>query len=295
MSLEAERPGRGVEGSLEEREGLKEQHSLIYWRPAGAGNLKLRTQNSKLERRLRLEYNVRMPADGGDRFDELEQTLGYRFRDRELLRRALRHGSSVAAQENGSYQRLEFLGDAVLGHAAALLLFELFPRDDQGMLTRKRVHLVRSERLAERAALLGLDGWVEVGPSEERSRGRERSALLEDLFEAVIGAIALDGGWEETFGFIREQFAEDLETLDDRTLALADPKSSLQEVAQARGLPLPQYRQEVVSGPDHRRLWAFTLVWDGEEVARGEGLSKREAQQQAARRALVRLGLVPED
>jgi len=236
-----------------------------------------------------------MPADGGDRFDDLEQTLGYRFRDRELLHRALRHGSSVAAQENGSYQRLEFLGDAVLGHAAALLLFELFPGDDQGVLTRKRVHLVRSERLAERAALLALDGWVEVGPSEERSRGRERSALLEDLFEAVIGAIALDGGWEEAFGFIRDQFAEDLETLDDRTLALADPKSSLQEVAQARGLPLPQYRQETASGPDHRRQWAFTVVWDGEEVARGEGLSKREAQQQAARRALVRLGLVPEE
>jgi ribonuclease-3 len=97
----------------------------------------------------------------GHRFDalaELEDTLGYRFQDRELLNRALRHGSAITAQEDGSYQRLEFLGDAVLGHAAALLLFELFPADDQGDLTRKRVHLVRSERLSERAALLGLDG-----------------------------------------------------------------------------------------------------------------------------------------
>jgi ribonuclease-3 len=232
----------------------------------------------------------------GHRFDalaELEDTLGYRFQDRELLNRALRHGSAITAQEDGSYQRLEFLGDAVLGHAAALLLFELFPADDQGDLTRKRVHLVRSERLSERAALLGLDGWVEVGPSEERSGGRERSALLEDLFEALIGAIAVDGGWEPAFEFIRAQFMEDLETLDDRTLALADPKSSLQEEAQARGLPLPLYREAGTSGPDHHPRWAFVVIWDGKEVARGEGVSKREAQQQAARRALVRLGFVP--
>ena len=230
-----------------------------------------------------------------DRFDDLELALGYSFRDRELLRRALRHGSSSAAQEDGSYQRLEFLGDAVLGHAAALLVFQIFPNDDQGLLTRKRVHLVRSERLAERAALLGLDGWVEVGPSEERSRGRERSALLEDLFEAVIGAIALDGGWDEAFAFINRQLEEELANLDERTLALADPKSSLQEAAQARGLPLPKYRQEPGSGPDHHRLWVYTLVWDGQDVARGEGPSKREAQQQAARRALVRLGFVPDE
>ncbi len=236
-----------------------------------------------------------MTTDGSDRFENLEKALGYSFRDRELLRRALRHGSSTAAREDGSYQRLEFLGDAVLGHAAAMLLFELFPNDDQGLLTRKRVHLVRSERLAERAALLGLDGWVEVGPSEERSRGRERSALLEDLFEAVIGAIALDGGWEDAFAFVSRQLEEDLAGLDARTLALADPKSSLQEAAQARGLPLPQYRQEAGSGPAHHRLWVFTLVWNGEEVARGEGSSKREAQQQAARRALARLGFVPEE
>ena len=236
-----------------------------------------------------------MATDPTDRLEELEQTLGYHFRDRELLRRALRHGSAVAALENGSYQRLEFLGDAVLGHAAALLLFELFPEDDQGDLTRKRVYLVRSVRLAERAALLGLDGWVEVGPSEELAGGRERTAMLEDLFEAVIGAIVFDGGWEPAFEFIRTQFADDLEILDDRTLALADPKSTLQEAAQARGLPLPAYREDGASGPDHRRLWAFNLIWDGEEVARGEGATKRDAQQQAARRALVRLGFVPED
>ena len=143
--------------------------------------------------------------------------------------------------------------------------------------------------------MLGLDGWVILGPSEEIAKGRERSALLEDLFEAVVGAIALDGGWGAALDFIHDQFADDLEMLDERTLALADPKSSLQEVAQARGLPLPEYRKVGVSGPDHRRLWVYDVYWDGEEVARGEGVSKREAQHQAARRALIRLGLVPEE
>jgi ribonuclease-3 len=236
-----------------------------------------------------------MATTNDDRFDELEDLLGHRFENRNLLRRALRHGSALTAQERGSYQRLEFLGDAVIGHAVAQILFEEFPDDDQGQLTRKRVHLVRSERLAERAALLGLDGWVVLGPSEELAKGRERSALLEDLFEAVAGAIFLDGGWGAALGFIHDQFADDLDSLDERTLALADPKSSLQEIAQARGLPLPEYRKVGVSGPDHRRLWVYDVIWDGEEVARGEGVSKREAQHQAARRALIRLGLVPEE
>lgn len=236
-----------------------------------------------------------MAMDVDDRFEGLEELLGHRFEDRSLLRRALRHGSAMTAQEKGSYQRLEFLGDAVIGHAVAQILFEAFPNDDQGLLTRKRVHLVRSERLAERAALLGLDGWVVLGPSEELAGGRERSALLEDLFEAVVGAIALDGGWNAALEFVHEQLADEMENLDERTLALADPKSSLQEAAQARAMPLPEYRRVGVSGPDHRRLWVYEVVWDGEVVARGEGVSKRDAQHQAARRALVRLGLVPDE
>ena len=236
-----------------------------------------------------------MTVNRRDALEELEDALGYCFQDREILERALRHGSAFAAQEEGSYQRLEFLGDAVLGFAAAKLLFDAFPEDDEGALTRKRAHLVRSAKLAERAALLGLNGWAEVGTSEELSHGRERSALLEDLFEAVVGSIAIDGGWDAAFDFVGGQFDDEIQFLDERTLALADPKSSLQMIAQGRGLPLPQYREVGMHGDDHRPRWAFVLVWDGEEVARGEGISKREAQQQAARRALVRLGFVPEE
>lgn len=230
-----------------------------------------------------------------DSLEELEGLLGYEFTDREILARALRHGSSVASDFAGSYQRLEFLGDAVLGHAVALMLFERFPRDDQGDLTRKRTHLVRSERLAERASLLGLDGWVEVGSSLERGGGRGSTNLLEDVFEAVIGAIAIDGGWSEARAFVERQLGEEADALDERTLALANPKSALQEAAQAEGLRLPGYRLILEGGKDHERQWVYAVDWDGIEVARGEGRSKRGAQQRAARRALVRLGLVPEE
>jgi ribonuclease-3 len=233
--------------------------------------------------------------DRPDPLTEFEEKLGYRFADREVLTRALRHGSSIASDVAGSYQRLEFLGDAVLSHAVALMLFERFPRDDQGDLTRKRTHLVRSERLAEQAALLGLDGWVEVGASLERGGGRGSTNLLEDVFEAVVGAIAIDGGWGEARAFVERQLGEEADALDDRTLALANPKSALQEAAQAEGLPLPEYRLLRKGGTDHQRRWVFAVDWNDEEIARGEGRSKRDAQQRAARRALVRLGLVPED
>lgn len=230
-----------------------------------------------------------------NRYAELEVAVGHRFRDPELLGRALRHGSATSSDHAGTYQRLEFLGDAVLGHAVALILFERFPRDDQGDLTRKRVHLVRSERLAEQAALLGLDGWVEVGFSLERGGGREATSLLEDVFEAVVGAIAVDGGWDDARAFVERRFGEEIDALDARTLALADPKSALQEAAQAQALDLPEYRLVRRGGTDHQRQWVFAVNWNGEEVARGEGRSKRGAQQRAARRALVRLGLVPEE
>ncbi len=223
--------------------------------------------------------------------DTLEDDLGYCFADRGLLEEALRHGS---ARDDGrpSYQRLEFLGDAVLGYAVALLLFEAHPAADEGRLTRMKSLLTRSSTLAAKAAELGLEAMATVGRSEELAGGRRRAALLEDLFEAVVGAMALDGGWEAALGFVQRCFADDLDELDETVLKLADAKSALQEAAQARGLPLPDYLQVGAGGPSHRTVWAFEVAWDGEVVARGEGPTKRDAQQQAARRALKRLGLV---
>jgi ribonuclease-3 len=227
-----------------------------------------------------------------DPLDELEELLGHRFDDRELLARAVRHGSAAAAVTEGSYQRLEFLGDAVLNHAVAEMLFRQFPEADQGDLTKMRSHLSQSVALSKKAALIGLDRFIELGPSEEAARGWERNALLEDVFEAVVGALALDGGWQVARRFIDETFAEEVEELDERTLALANPKTTLQEAAQRRGFDLPEYREVGTTGPAHARRWVFEVLWDGEVIARGEGRSKRGAQQRAARRALVRLGLV---
>ncbi len=227
--------------------------------------------------------------------DELENLLGHEFSNRELLRRAVRHGSAAAAHTRGSYQRLEFLGDAILNHAIADMLFRQFPEADQGDLTKMRAHLAQSVALSKKAALLGLDQFIELGPSEASSRGWERNALLEDVFEAVIAALALDGGWEVAREFIDEQFGDEVEELDERTLALANPKTTLQESAQGQGLPLPEYVEVGTTGPDHGRRWVFDLMWNGEVIARGEARTKRGAQQRAARRALIRLGLVPED
>ena len=178
-----------------------------------------------------------MTADPHDTLDELEELLGHRFADRELLRQAVRHSSAVAASTEGSYQRLEFLGDAVLGHAMADLLYRRFPGRDQGELTKMRAHLAQADSLAVKAAELGLDRFVELGPSEEAARGWRRQALLEDVFEAILGALALDGGWGAAVEFVSEQFGDDLDGLDERTLALANPKTTLQEAAQSARPP----------------------------------------------------------
>ncbi len=227
-----------------------------------------------------------MQGDAGEAVGSLEERLGYRFRDRSLLEQALRHASTGGT----SYQRLEFLGDAVLGHAVAGMLFHRFPEVDEGRLTRLRAYLVRSQSLARQAAQLGLGEAAEVGRSEEERR--DRPALLEDLFEAVVGAIEIDGGWDAARAFVERRLGPEVAALRLEDLVLADPKSALQEAAQARGLPLPEYRELAASGPDHRPLWRFQVLWDGEPVAEGEGTSKKQAQQEAARRALERLGLL---
>jgi len=229
------------------------------------------------------------------RLAPLEELLGYHFERIELLERALRHGSAAVSLEKGSYERLEFLGDAVLGHAMAEMLFESFPEAEEGLLTRMRSHLVQSSSLAAKGAWLGLEGWVRLGPGEELGHGRERASLLEDLFEAVIGAIEMDGGWEASRAFIRRQFEEDISGLDERSLMLGDPKTALIQQAQRKGLPMPVFEDAAVSGDPHNPLWACSLRWKGETISRGEGRNKKEAQQQAARRALFRLGLIPEE
>lgn len=227
--------------------------------------------------------------DGRSRaLDTLERRIGYSFDDRRLLDAALTHGSAGGSE----LERLEFLGDSVLGYVVAGELFERYETSDQGELTRFKSLLVRSETLAEKARQLDLGMFVELGRSEELGGGRRRAALLEDVLEAVIGAVELDGGIDAARRVVVRLFAEELEALDPEELLLADPKTTLQEAAQARGIRLPEYHEVRASGPVHRPRWVFEVLWDGEVVGRGEGRGKKEAQQNAAAAALRRLGFV---
>lgn len=216
----------------------------------------------------------------------LEAALGHRFRRRELLEEALRHSSAAHERGARSSERLEFVGDAALSHAVALLLFERWPDSPEGELTRARAVLVRSATLAGIAERLGVGDALELGAGV---RERAGAPVLADALEAVLGALLLDGGWRTFRAAVARLVREPLRALDPSRLAWEEPKSTLQERAQAAGLPLPVYREVEVRGPAHRRAYVFEVLFDGRVLAAGEGPSKRAAQQDAARRALEKL------
>lgn len=214
----------------------------------------------------------------------LEHALGYHFTRHELLAEALRHRSAAYEQGVASSERLEFLGDAALSHAVAALLFERWPRASEGELTRARAALVRERTLARLADQLGIPDALDLsGGLERRHPG---AALLADALEAVLGALLLDGGWRAFRAAARRLFLPMLEELEPEALPLEEPKSTLQEMAQRQGLPLPAYREAEVLGPAHSRIFVFEVEFAGRVVGRGEGSSKRAAQQAAARAAL---------
>ena len=218
--------------------------------------------------------------------DRLEQALGHEFRRRELLEEALRHRSAAHEQGAPSSERLEFLGDAALSHAVAALLFERWPDSAEGELTRARAVLVRTATLAAIAGQLGIPDALELGAGVREKPG---AALLAAALEAVLGAVLLDGGWRTFRAVTTRLLREHLRRLDPSRLPLEEPKSTLQERAQAAGLALPVYREVEVRGPAHRRAYVYEVVFDGRVLATGEGPSKRAAQQEAARRGLAAL------
>ena len=224
----------------------------------------------------------------GEAVARVEAGLGYSFRRRELLEEALRHSSAANEQGVSSYERLEFLGDAALSHAVAALLFARWPDASEGQLTRARAVLVKEPTLARIATSLGMAEALEVA-----SGVRPGASLLADGLESVLGALLLEGGWRAFQTAVRRLFAAELERLEPGTLGLEEPKSTLQELAQRRGIELPLYREVSVDGPAHRRTYVYEVELDGHVLARGEGSSKRTAQQAAARRALEELGAAP--
>jgi len=220
----------------------------------------------------------------------LQTRLGYKFRDENLLRLALTHPSvahesGVASEHN---QRLEFLGDAVLQLVLTQKLYEKFPAFDEGVLTKARAKLVNRSTLAEHARPLDLGAHLILSRGEEASGGRERASALGDAFEALLGAIYLDGGFESAREFILREFTVDFGTLDDSS-GIDNPKGELQELLQSRSPNAPEYQTVSASGADHDRDFECAVLHEGVELARGQGKSKKAAESEAALAALKKL------
>jgi len=221
---------------------------------------------------------------------ELQIRLGHSFRDENLLRLALTH-PSVAHEANTALthnQRLEFLGDSVLGLVLSRELFEKFPTADEGALTKSRAKLVNAGSLAARARELGLGAHLILSRGEENTGGRERASALADAFEALLGAIFLDGGFEAARAFVLREFATDFTALAEGT-DFQNPKGELQELLQSRSPRAPEYEFISASGPDHDRVFECAVRHDGVELARGTGKSKKNAESVAALEALKKL------
>jgi ribonuclease-3 len=230
--------------------------------------------------------------DPSDAASAVAARLGHTFRDAGLLDTALTHRSYVhehpdlGAQDN---ERFEFLGDAIVGAAAASVLSEQFPTAREGELTRRRADLVNESALAEIAVELGLGAALRLGRGEERSGGRDKPRLLASALEACVAAIFLDAGIGAAMEVARALLAP---RIDAVAPGARDFKSRLQEHMQSRGRATPRYELERTEGPEHARVFhVAALDGEGSALARGSGRSKLEAEQSAARAALVALEL----
>lgn len=220
----------------------------------------------------------------------LQIRLGYQFQDLALLCLALTHPS--VAHEQGTpvahNQRLEFLGDAVLQLVLTRELYEKFPKHDEGSLTKARAKLVNRRALGEHGRMVGLGEHLILSRGEELHGGRERASALADAFEALVGAIFLDGGYAVAREFILREFQRAFGELD-RLPVLDNPKGELQELLQARSSEAPQYQVASATGPDHDRVFECVVRHAGAELARGTGKSKKAAESAAALAALALL------
>lgn len=221
---------------------------------------------------------------------ELQQRLGYLFRDENLLRLALTH-PSVAHEQNTPTphnQRLEFLGDAVLGVVLTHALYEKFPAADEGALTKSRAKLVNASSLADHGRALGLGTHLILSRGEENTGGRDRASTLADAFESLLGAVFLDGGFEAAQGFIGREFSAKFGEVDALP-GIENPKGELQELLQSKSPTAPEYQLVSANGADHDRDFECAVLHAGVELARGRGKSKKAAESDAALAALKQL------
>jgi len=217
-------------------------------------------------------------------YESIEEKLGYAFKDRTLLGRALTHRSALGLKERADYERLEFLGDAVLDLSIAHLLSDLHPDAREGELSKMRAALVNTQALAHVAKGLELGPFIKLGRGEISSGGFERPSILADVMEAVIGAVYRDSSYDVAMDLIRRIFGNSIEQVTP-----FDPKTELQEALHAAGSEAPQYLLELVEGPEHAPTFVTVVVVDNEIVGRGRGPTKKAAQQSAAAQALLRM------
>jgi ribonuclease-3 len=214
----------------------------------------------------------------------LEARIGHSFAAGGLIVAALTHVSAVAGSKRESYQRLEFLGDRVLGLVVSEMLYQAFPEADEGELSRRLADLVRKESCAEVALEWGAQAFARAGDAEKQGAGLNM-AMLGDICEAIIGAVFLDAGYGAAKNVVTRAFEPRMRT---PRRALRDPKTALQEWAQARGLPPPNYSETARSGPDHAPEFTIRVELPGYPSAEAKGLSKRLAEQGAAAAFMMR-------
>lgn len=223
--------------------------------------------------------------------EELEKKLGYTFQDRTLLETALSHSSY--ANENKalsleSNERLEFLGDSVLGQIVATYLYLRYPKMPEGQMTRLRADLVCETSLHEVAQKLELGRYIKLGRGEEHTGGRERESILADAVEAVIAAMYLDGGIDVSKHFIDTYILAGFEA--EETHSVTDYKTALQERVQRRAGQVLNYELVAQSGPDHRKTFTMRVTLNGKPIGEGSGRTKKEAEQNAAKSGLEAVG-----
>jgi ribonuclease-3 len=232
---------------------------------------------------------------------ELQERLGYSFTSMSLLERALTHSSAVpelrAALVEGAEnaapaednERLEFLGDAVLELLASEYLLTNFPEWTEGQLSKSRARMVNARSLEVAARRLQLGEYLRLGRGEEKTGGREKPTLLADAFEAIVAAVYLDGGLDPARSLLKRALFEHALLEDGERMAESDRKSALQEFLQGRGQPPAEYRLAGESGPDHQKMFQVEVWVGGECFSKGQGSTKKEAEQRAASSALIRL------
>ena len=236
---------------------------------------------------------VALPKEALAELRQAEERLDYQFSDPELLQRALTHRSfifegEVTQAEKADYEAMEFLGDAILSFVISETLYNRFPQEE-GLLSRIRSYLVSTKQLSELSRALELGRFIRLSRGEENTGGRDKRAILADLFESTVAAIYLDGGVEPVRRFVATQFDPLMDQIDSNELEVRDFKSRLQEKLHSLKRSEPIYRVVGERGPDHEKEFLVEVRSMGTTLGDGSGRSKKEAEQQAARVALRRL------